>query len=276
MKTLIFLSGLLFVLSSFAFERAESLEATEISGFSGSYSQGQGNASASVWNLPKRPAESNVSFQVFKESTQFRLIAGAEEYIFEDVPQALLDLEEASWSNLNAKTGGDKVSLSLSELRGSGQGSSLLLNTLKGDCQGGQSANDFLMALVESCSTNGNLSFRELVSASTVRSQNKLLEFFRSILGVRGGTRGASSLNLENFNLNVKNKKFTLSVKAHLDISATVKAEGSFQYTQNSVRIKIDKVKASFLNITNKVFDELDKIQNPNVVVSRPYVTISF
>lgn len=82
-------------------------------------------------------------------------------------------------------------------------------------------------------------------------------------------------MTLRNFDLLVRNKSFDLKVKADLDVSATVKAEGSFDYNPQRIRIRIDKVKASFLNITNKVFNELEKIQSQNVVVSRPYVTIT-
>jgi hypothetical protein len=269
MKTLIFISGLLFVLSSFA------LESSHISDFSGAYEQDQGTAHAGVWNLPGEPSQSNVSFEVYKESTQFRLISGAEEYIFEDAPQFLLDLEKVNWSNLSAKTGGNKVELGLDNLQGKGQGQNLSLELVSGDCSGSGSENDFVKALIESCSSNGRLKFKKLSTVSSFRGQgNALIKFFEAILnGGSRRTRG-SSVTLENFDLKVKNKSFDLKVKARLDISATIKAEGSFQYGQDQVKIRIDKVKASFLNITGKVFDELEKLQNENIVVSRPYVTI--
>ncbi|MCR9203065.1 MAG: hypothetical protein NXH75_00700 [Halobacteriovoraceae bacterium] len=277
MKTLIFISGLLFVLSSFASESAMGLKSSQIQGFSGSYEQDQGTATASVWNLPDTSPQRNVSFEVYKESTQFRLLTGSEEYLFENAPQFLIDLEEVRWQNLSAETGGTRVSLGLASIRGKGQGQNLSLDQVSGNCTGSGTENDFIKALIQSCSSNGNLRFQKLMTSSSFRGQgNGLIQFFEAILNANSRRTRGSSVTLEDFDLKIKNKNFNLRVKARLDISATIKANGSFEYGQDRVRIRIDKVKASFLTITGKVFDELEKLQDQNIVVSRPYVTISF
>ena len=273
MKTLLFITGLFFMFSSFG----SGLQRSEIKDFVGAYRQDRGNATAQVWHLAGSSREENISFEVFKENQQIRLVTPKEELIFDEVPEFLLDLNDVRWQGANVQTGGQAVSLELESLQGSGSGQALDLQKLKGDCQGRNLNGDFFQNLIAACTSQGSLAFKSLVTRETVRrNQASLYSFLENILKGIQKNNNQSSVTLENFNLEVRNKKYELKVKANLSISATIKAEGSFDYQQDRVRIRIDKVKASFLTITGKVFDELEKIQSQNIVVNRPYVTILF
>lgn len=273
MKIILFLSGFLFVVSSFA---SQGLEESEIKQFNGSYIQDRGTAQAQVWQLAGEERQENVQFEVYKENLQIRLVTPQEEFFFDEVPEFVMELDSLSWSNANASTGGQNVGLSLSELKGQGSGQSLHLENLNGSCRGSNLNGDFFQNLLEACTTNGSLVFKRLTTVETLRrGEITLFQFLENILK-KGNKNSGSSVTLENFDLKVQNKKYELKVKADLSISATIKANGSFDYQPDRVRIKIDKVKASFLTITGKVFDELEKIQDPNVIVNRPFVTILF
>jgi hypothetical protein len=273
MKSLLFIAGLVFVLSSFASE----LERNDIQDFEGSYLQDRGNASAKVWHLAGSDREENISFEVFKENQQIRLVTPQEEFFFDEVPEFILELTEVRWRGVDAQTAGQSVSLELASLQGSGAGQSLNLQRLQGNCQGSNLNGDFFQNLIAACTSQGNLGFKSLVTRETLRrNQSSLYQFLESILMGTQKNSNQSTVTLEDFDLKVRNKRYNLKVKADLSISATIKAEGSFDYQQDRVRIRIDKVKASFLTITGKVFDELEKIQSPNVIVNRPFVTILF
>lgn len=282
MKAVLFLTGLLFILSSFASGFASGfgagLQKSDVQNFRGSYLEDRGSAAANVWQLAGGERGENVSFDVFKENQQIRLVTPTEEFLFDEIPEFLLELDQLSWTGANAQTGGREVSLSLKELSGRGIGQSLRLVSLDGQCRGAGHNGDFFQNPLEACTNSGTLKFRELnTQEALTRNGTSLYQFLEKVLENLFPLKATqSSVTLKDFDLKVRNKSFDLKVKADLSISATIKAEGSFSYSEDRVRIKIDKVKASFLTITGKVFDELEKIQSPNFVVNRPYVTILF
>ena len=270
MKYMIFIVGLFFVFSSFA----ETFKPMNVENFTGSYDGPFGNANALTWQLPDQPDLSNISFQVYKETDQFRLVSQRGEQIFDEVPSFIFDLKKVDWTNFSTLTSGSKGEISLLELKGEDSQQKVSLANLNASCAGSISESDFFKQLLEVCTQDGDLSFKELSTAELGRGASGWRNFWNQIL--KGSQKANSnSVILKNLNVLIKKGKLNLKVKADVDVSVTVKAEGYIEYKNNEIVIRLDKVKASFLTITDKVFDELEKLQTPYVVVKRPFVTIS-
>lgn len=270
MKYMIFTMGLLFFFSSFA----NSFEPILVQQFSGSYDGLQGSATAKTWQMPGSNILKNVSFQVYRETDQFRLISGGDEQVFDDVPAFLLNLKNARWNEFSVDTSGDIFNVALGVLEGEDHGQKLKLASLEANCNGSLSETDFFKQLIESCTQSGFLKFRELITTQLSRSGSAWRDFWRSIL-LKRQKANINEVILEDLDLKISKGSFNVKIKADVDVRVTVKANGTIDYRNDEIVVKLDKVKASFLTITDKVFDELEKIQSPNIVVNRPFITIS-
>ncbi len=90
----------------------------------------------------------------------------------------------------------------------------------------------------------------------------------------------ATDASFKNMNLTFKNGSFDLELKASLSVTVTIKGEGKVEYLPAGqdfdLRIRIDKLKASFLNIKDDLFKELKKNESESLKVQDPYIYISF
>lgn len=121
---------------------------------------------------------------------------------------------------------------------------------------------DFEKFIINTCTTNATLNVSEF-------KQNKA-KFIENILEMKanGETR------LTNLNLQVSNHNLRLKVKVHAQLTVTAKIEGQIKYlgNTNTLSIRIDKARASFLNIKKKIFEEVEQMDDPNLKVERPYI----
>lgn len=114
------------------------------------------------------------------------------------------------------------------------------LHSMSTYCQGQQT-------LIESCLQNGRLSVSSLKFDETrirdflIKSGNKDLYFAANVSGI-----------------------------------GKIKGYGSSVYLKDqlTLRVKIDKVKLSFLNITSRFFDEIKDLESDSVRVEKPYLYI--
>lgn len=86
----------------------------------------------------------------------------------------------------------------------------------------------------------------------------------------------SDQMTLDDLSVSISNHKLKANFKSNLSKGVKVKIEGSTSYNldERKIVIKIDKAKASFLNIKNKIFDELGKMQNEKIEVNKPFIHI--
>lgn len=260
---------------------AQGIPALQVSGFRGSYSNDQGSAFAEKWNLPQRTPANQVNFAVYKEESQFRFTDNSSEYIWEDAPEFLLELEEMNWDQAAAKSGTRTLEATVSQFFGRHPQHTLTLKGLSLSCQG--TSKSILHEAIGSCLNKGHLGFDLLETKSQTSFQFGLYSLLpQELIGLRPSPMAQSELKLENLEFKINRGSFNLSVRAHLDIRLNLKAGGKIKFqagttpTSGELELRIDKVKAGFLTVTGKVFDELEKINDPNIRVARPFVYISF
>lgn len=258
---------------------AQGIPALEISGLRGHYQGDRGTAYADKWQVPQVPSSTQVSFELFKENTQFRFTGLDSDFIWEDVPEFLLELEEMRWSQVSAKSGGNSLEAVVYDFFGRHPQHTLVLKGMGLNCH--NNSKSTLVPIIESCLAKGRLGFSLLETKSQSNFQYELQNLL-PYANKEASPNAQSELKLENLDFKITQGSFSLAVRAYLDITLNLKANGHIKFragnspTSGELEVRIDKVKAGFLNVTGKVFDELEKINDPNIRVARPFVTITF
>ncbi|MEC7278241.1 MAG: hypothetical protein VXV96_18105 [Bdellovibrionota bacterium] len=231
-----------------------SFETTEVNNLQGQFQNGQGTGSVDSWTIPGEGSEGQTSFVLYQESDQFRIQTDESEFLWEGAPDFLLELEKAQWNGVNAKASNQGLNLEVKNLSGISAGDSLLIDRLKANCRGKSQQSDLLFKLIETCSFAGDLSFNKIVW----KGSNPFTEGW----------------------LNLSNGSFSFGLRAKLDFNVKVKGNGHISVKETSdggeVWIRLDKVKASFLTVTEKVFEAVEDLQATHIRVQRPYIIIDW
>lgn len=250
--------------------------------FKGHYTSPQGSGQALKFSIPKS-TQSNTplysEIKIFKGNDNFQLSVDQQDYLWEDVPEMLLEIQSAKWSDIDFKSAAKKVSLSARSLDGVTQDKEMSLSRATASCtHTGESHTSFLDNLLESC-LNGTARVR----ANSFNNEDKsgfldqaaLTQFIHVLQGQNDKAPSAQQ-ELKNIKLDVKNNSFEARLKTKVVFNTTIKAKGRsyFDSSEQRVRIRIDKVKAGFLNITDKVFTKLRQMQGPKLKVEHPWVII--
>lgn len=123
---------------------------------------------------------------------------------------------------------------------------------------------------LENCLQSGALNI-----SSFEMDQANSLSFALNAISV-----SATDASFKNLELTLRNGSFELELRATLSVSVTIKGEGKIEYLPAGqdfdLRIKIDKLKASFLNIRDDLFKELKKNESEKLKIQEPYIYIAF
>lgn len=271
-KAGIFLVACFLTFGSFA------LPSLEISQLEGSFKGSDGTGRAKLFRLENDPAIKDMSFKIIKESDQFRLQTSQREYLWEGAPEFLLELDEALWRGVSGESEREKLSLKVNLLEGENQDDGLRLSQLVANCQGISESKDFLFQLLGVCSQKGSLSFEDL----TLMDKNPISQTLLKVISrtLKKELRTASkATRLEDLTFSLNKGKFEFRVKADLDLRVTVKGNGHLSFQEHStggaeLRVRLDRVKASFLTITDRVFDEIEALGLKSVTVQRPFIIV--
>ena len=160
-------------------------------------------------------------------------------------------------------------------------GLALAKTTANCEKPGALNGEHFGFKLLQSCLTNSKL--RNKAFTLKLKSVNKFLKDtfleHQAELEIPPATDTLGypiPEKFHNVHLNIKNHKISILGYTKFLIDIPIKAYGESEYNleTNILKFRIDKVKVSFINITDHVFKELNKIKADNVEVKRPYVTI--
>jgi len=254
-----------------------------ISNFQGQYLSPEGTGRADYFSIPTvsnlhAPPYSEI--KIFKGNDNFQLSVNEQDYLWEDAPASLLEMQSLNWSNINFNTVPKKISLSIQSLEGATESKRLSLSRASASCSHtGNSHEGFVEDLLESC-LNGKARLRitsfNNEDKSDFFNKSELTKFIHVLQGINDKAPSIQQ-EIEDVEIDISNHSFEARLKTKVVINATIKAEGKtyFDSDEQVARIRIDKVKASFFNITDKVFEELEKNQGTNLRVERPWVYVS-
>ncbi len=256
-----YLAAILFLINS---SYAASINVT---GFSGSYDAPNGSGVADNFQVPFKNNRVEILIESLGEG--YVLTAGDQQWEWAEPSDWVKDLKTAEWSGVDVVVNPTSQRAAISRLNGIHEDKMVLIEGLSAQCSGAAE-------LIESCLNGaGSVSFSKLVYQSARRS-DQVSSIIRAIVKALDLTGRADDTTVESLNLNISNNKFKGSVKVNVGISATVKFEGLVQYSKDEKKtsIRLDKAKASFLDVRGKIFDELEEIQSESFVVERPWIYI--
>lgn len=235
-----------------------SVSAVKVQNFNFNYMEGAGTGSA-------------ISFEVIKNQSQVFVNRAGNDLVFSS---SLLE-ENAVWRNapsfvldsaVEVKGFNLHLSKTLTATLSSGKfvsDTKMAINSVSVECARDKGA-DVFEEVINGCLEKGVVKVTDFVSQSVESFLAKFSEkeFYPENTQVR-------SLNLV-----LLNNNFNLSANAKFGINGTLKARGNAQvdYLKRKGTLKITEVKFGILNITNKFFDEVRKMEIKGLVVNQPYL----
>lgn len=259
-KTLI---GLMLIGAPFTFADFTTVRITD---FTGSYDKPDGRATASELVIPSKN-KSKIEITLRGDDKGYLLSFEDREYYFENPPAIINDIYTGNWKDLNYVTSGRKLSASVGTFTSVVEYSDTSLRGLSVNCSEARVFENYGHQILDGCLTNSQMNLSYFKSSSS----RKLLNILEDLPGIR-----ASNTVVKNGSIKISNKSFNMIAEVDIGMSAKVKIEGKteFQDDQKRVVIRIDKAKASFINIKNKIFDELKKSESDTFKVQNPYLYI--
>ncbi len=237
---------------------ANGLPLIDIQDLNGRYTHPAGSATASFWKVPDSAPLQNAQFSVFQEQDLFVFEGDAGLYELKGLPDSIVKMNSLNWKGSSFKSEASGLNLGIDSLTGSDESGLLLIKKFNFSCSGSSSRAETRDALFDVCLRNSLL-------------KSALFDIYET-------DRSNTRTTLENLSMTVKNGKFNLSVRAKFDITANIKANGKIDYLKTNsgaeLRIRLDKAKASFLNVTKKVFEAIEKEAAEGVRVERPYIIV--
>jgi hypothetical protein len=259
MKKLIGVATLLCALATNA-----DLTTVKITDFTGSYKKPDGRATATQLVIPTSE-KSKIEITVEGIENGYLLKYGENEFEFKNPPKMINNIHSGNWKGVNFVTQGNTLNAKIDSLYSIVEDSDTNLSGFSAKCNEAREFESYGHQLLDACLTNSTFTINYLKTESS----RKVLNILEDIPGAR-----ASTTIVKNGSININSNSFKINAKIDIGMSAKVKIEGTseFQVDKNRVAIRIDKAKASFMNIRNKIFTELKKSENETLKVQKPYI----
>lgn len=206
--------------------------------------------------------EVNATIKGQVDDENLKLSINNSSYIFEGLGSFVKETEAANLSEFEFENGQKSMRVEASSIKVDGKDDTNITG-LKGNCYVDVSNySEFKNFIINTCTSNATLNITEF--------KQKNSKLIKNVFNMKAN----EETRLSNFNLQISNHNLRLQVKVHAQLKVTAKIEGQIKYLGNSntLSIRIDKAKASFLNIKKKIFEEVEKMDNPNLKVERPYI----
>ena len=188
----------------------------------------------------------------------------------EGLPESLFDMKQIQWDDFNIDLKKESILLKLNRLSGKSATSETSITNLIANCNVSRRGGDTNYEdLIANCVKQGDITLSSLINNNPRKDSILSVFFYHSM-----NFPLASDVTVTDFEMATRSSKFTLSTHIKSGLSANIKMSGGIWYLSNTkeVKIRLDKAKAGFISIKNKVFKELESSSDPKLRVSRPYI----
>jgi hypothetical protein len=249
-----------------------------VSNFNFNYKDPAGTGTASVFSRSFAKTTQRLAVTVDRLDKDFRIVAtGAEtqEFLFTDAPSFMVDARTMSVSGFNLNLG-EKFTASLAAGQFVSADDNLGLDNLSLDCSRDQRGPEVWDQVLSGCVQRLILKAGRFNSAATEAHLPGLLG--ATILAAAGAAPEVrSAVQISGLDLRISGGKYNLSAEVRAQISGKVTSTGTASYdsAKGVLALRISEVKFGFLNVTDKVFDELKKNESEKLTVKPPFVYYS-
>lgn len=248
--------------------------------FSGDFNNPRGSGQVERFSLEQGPRLTNAGVSIALEETNLLVNVTSdelsEEFLWEDLPVTVTELNQAQWSGLNLNHNGRTLQASARALQTNSKDTAINLSLFNLQCDLGLKPDetDSVDHVLNGClnlQSKLNLRMVDLSNNSGLSLVSDLMQTLNLGLPSIQATN-----RFENVEIDIKNNDFTAAVTTKVVINATIRMNGKtyFDKDEERVRIRIDRARAGFLNVTSMLFDELEKISSEKVQVNRPWISI--
>lgn len=206
--------------------------------------------------------EVNANVKGAVKESNIELLINHTPFILEDLGSFFAEMQNAKLVEFDFENGQKNLRIEASRVETTSSKRTLLTG-VQGSCHIQSNGHtEFEKFLINTCTSNSNIGISEF-------KQNKN-NFVENVLGLKGN----GETRLTNLSLQVSGHNLRLKVKVHASLTVTAKIEGHVEYlgSKDTVALRIDKARASFLDIKKKIFEEVEQMDDPNLTVERPYI----
>lgn len=258
-----------FMMTSMAWGQVSTVN---IQNFNFSYSAPRGEGTADTFSYAKNVNQAQ-NVQVEKVGDDFNiLLEGVEnqELVFKDAPDLVRNASDITLRGFNLSLA-SSLSLTINSGVFESSDKNVDLSNLNLSCNRVNGPVELKDQMINGCiqkmsfragafSTDGE-GLEQAVVKAIDESHNEIL----------------SAVGIKNLNFKVTNGKFELSADIRAQISGSAKGSGTVKYDAAAklITVKVSSVKFSILDVTSKVFDELEKNESETFKVKEPYLYIT-
>lgn len=253
----------------------------KVSNFKAEYQTPAGVATADEFIMPV-PSQEQVEMRFFKRGNSYVFIYQDKEYILKNPPAILNEVESFSISQFSLWSEKSTFKTELEKADIFAKNSETHLQKFSLSCPEKTSSLGNQDRVIDSCTTNSKIKldfahFKDLESKESESNslQNFLAQVFFDLKP--NNSPSATDVKITNLNASVSQNAFQLTMGISMDFSVNVKGSGIIWYLpkEKQIKIRLDVLKASILNVKERVFSAIEEQANPLVVVQRPYIIIN-
>lgn len=240
-----------------------SVSSVKVQNFNFNYADGKGSGTASSFEIVKN--QSQVFVNRNGTDLEFSSPLLEENVVWKNAPSLILDSQvEVRGFDLNL--GKNLVANLVSGQFNSD--SKMSVKNVSADCSR-LTGSDVFEELINGCLEKGTVKVATFVSESVDA-------FFANVN--EDDIYPDSTTQVRSLNLTFAKKNFNLTANAKFGVNGTLKARGNTEvdYQNRKATIRITEVKFGILNITNKFFAEIKKMDIEGMRVSQPYIYFDF
>jgi hypothetical protein len=221
----------------------------QIENFNANYNEPSGEGSVDYLKIKESyDFKNKTEFSLEKQASKIVLSLPQEDIEIEGIPEFIHRLKQLNIVKLQSMVKENLINLSFVKFDGKTQDVSLNINGFDLSCFNEVIGEDLLL---DNC-ING---------ASSLE-----VDYFVY--------KTDKEANIKKLSLNIKNNNFSIYLKTK---GQNIKASGLIEFDKKEMQvvIKINKIKAGFINVKGMVFKELRKIESDKVTVNNPWITIN-
>lgn len=232
----------LMLLVTFSMGAFAQIPTINVENFKANYVQPRGEASADTFIFEGE--DYGKSFELDIQAGGLILTTEYEQFRLDGLPAQV-----SEWKNLTV----NKIDLKTNE-------NSIFLRSDRIEYKDSKDKEGYVSSIKVDCETTS----KSVIDSALDMCLNNKMTFYVPFIG---------GVSLNNINIWTNNNKLNFSLKN----GVWIKGNGAVFYEEAKklIRVRIDKAKTGFINVTGRVFGELKALENDFIKVNRPWVEIS-
>lgn len=218
-------------------------------------------------------------FYVFKEGDDFIFTSDEveEDIVWENVPSFLSSLRNFQMEETHLVSEPRSITGKITYLNGYNDESTLEIDNAYLKCTSQGDYDDLETQYLKACTTNAKLVWKLIRTETTAAEKEMAFKVLQFGNVFRSNKSRNDSLAIKDLVFDIQNGALKGQVKIDLDGSfkkLTIDGNTNYDVNNEKLYLKVNRVKFGIFNVTNMLFNELNKLDQEGVEVSKPYIIL--